>query len=152
MAQVLRQLLPELVILSPFALESHHPLDALAGVLAQAEVVATARYQTTVLRLLSGRMAFSLHSSPKAEDLAQRLSLPGVSLGRLDPATVVAAMEASASKNFDPQPLRRAVRSHFARQMVRAGTNARPLGEDLWPPQRPTGAADLSARPSRPLH
>jgi polysaccharide pyruvyl transferase WcaK-like protein len=123
MAQALQQRLPELIILSPFAVgEQHHPVDALVGVLGLAEVVVAVRYHSAVLRLLGGRIPFSLHYATKGADLAQRLQLPGMALESFDPAAAIAALEASALRHFDPRPLREAVRSRFAEQLAHAST------------------------------
>lgn len=120
-AQAIQRRLPELVIVSPFAVVGgHHPADALVGALALAEVVVAVRYHTAVLRLLGGRMPFSLHYSTKGEDLARRLHLPGMELAVFDPAAAVQSVESSALLDFDPRPLRDAVRGSFARQLARA--------------------------------
>jgi len=121
MAQALQQRVPELVIVSPFTVGGgHHPVDALIGVLGLAEVVVAVRYHSAVLRLLSGRMPFSLHYAIKGADLAQRLHLPGVAVDAFDPAAAVQAVEACGQKNFDPRPLREAVRASFAQKLARA--------------------------------
>ncbi len=119
MAQALQQRVPELLILSPFAVAGgHHPVDALVGVLGLAEVVVAVRYHTAVLRLLGGRMPFSLHYSTKGADLAKRLQLPGVALDAFDPAASIQAIEACAHQHFDPRPLRHAVRTSFAQRLA----------------------------------
>jgi polysaccharide pyruvyl transferase WcaK-like protein len=112
----LRQLVPHLTVLNPFAKEmaAHHPLDALVGSLMQANAVVAVRYHTAIFRLLSGRVPYSLYYSNKGQDLVQRLGLPGTSLAQFDPTQVVHAIEASADRGHDLAPQAEQVQRGFA--------------------------------------
>lgn len=120
-ARKLRTRVPRLAVLCPFSLGAdHHPVDSVAGAIAQARGVVAVRYHTAVLRLLAGRQPFSLHYSNKGRDLATRLGLAGCPLESWDPASVLSDVESSFDLLHDPTPQRRHVREAFARQLHKA--------------------------------
>jgi polysaccharide pyruvyl transferase WcaK-like protein len=122
----LRARVPGLAVLDPFqAPGGAHPVDALFGVLALAHAVIAVRYHTAVLRLLAGKVPWSLHYSTKGADLAQRLQLPGVALERLDPLVCARDIEASAGRSFDPRMLSREIHQRFDAAHARARQSTR---------------------------
>jgi len=125
-ARRLRQAVPQLGLLDPFAVGAgHHPVDALVGALAQARSVVAVRYHTAVLRLLAGRVPYSLHYSVKGADLAQRLALPGDALDSFDPRTALVAIERSIGQAHDASDQRTHVRHGFAQALgVASGAHA----------------------------
>jgi polysaccharide pyruvyl transferase WcaK-like protein len=109
-------------VLDPFKAERHGipAWDVTASLLGMAHGVVAVRYHTAIFRLLHGRMPFHLAYSNKGRDLTRRLGLPGMDLERFDPEQCVAAIEASARRDFSIHPIRNQVRADFHSAMARA--------------------------------
>ena len=101
--------------------------DCAAAALARARIVVGVRYHTCVLRLLSGRSAFSLFYSNKGEDLVRRLGLPGSSIDDFDPDTMLGEIERTAERDFAIAPVRASVIEDLSGA----------LGRALGPPRLP---------------
>ncbi len=94
--------------------EDPDPVATLTALLSIANIAVGVRYHTSILRLAGGRVPFNLYYSRKGQDLQQRLSLPGCHVSQLSSSDMIADIEATANMPFDPAPLRRDVREHFA--------------------------------------
>jgi polysaccharide pyruvyl transferase WcaK-like protein len=101
--------------IDPFAVEApSSPCDVLIALLAIANIVVAVRYHSAILRLINGRAPFVLYYSNKGRDLSERLGLPGQMLASGVDADLIRAIENSADKTFDPNPISRDVTEHFA--------------------------------------
>ena len=124
MATTLAAALPGSVILDPFKVESiYDTWEILTAMLQIANLVVAVRYHAAILRLIGGKSAFVLHYSNKGKDLVDRLRLPGRGLGGMCTPDLVAAIEASADKDFNHMPYARDVQSQFNRALRLAGAD-----------------------------
>jgi len=103
------------------------PWDSAAAALARAHIVVGVRFHTCVLRMLSGRSAYSLFYSNKGEDLVRRLGLPGASIGAFDPDAMLAEVERTAQLGFAIEPVRESVAHDLKSALARALGRPRPL-------------------------
>ena len=94
--------------------EDPDPVATLTALLSLANIAVGVRYHTTVLRLAAGREPFNLFYSRKGEDLQRRLGLSGCPVRDIGEKDIVAAIEATAQRSFDPEPLKTNVRQRFS--------------------------------------
>lgn len=101
--------------------EDPDPVATLTALLSLANIAVGVRYHTTVLRLAAGREPFNLFYSRKGEDLQRRLGLQGCPVSDLGEKDIVANIEATAQRSFDPEPLKANVRQRFAQARKAVG-------------------------------
>lgn len=101
-------------VIDPFSVQPPlAPCDVLTALLAIANIVVAVRYHSAVLRLVSGRTPFVLYYSNKGRDLCDRLNISGQRLSSGVDGDLIGAIEKSADKDFNPNPLSRDVMQQF---------------------------------------
>ncbi|MEM9027370.1 MAG: polysaccharide pyruvyl transferase family protein [Pseudomonadota bacterium] len=115
-AYALKRDVPEVQVMDLFAYPgTFDRVAVLIGVMAIANIVVSARYHGAVLRLVSGRQPYHLHTSQKSRDLHTRLGLTGCALDHFHPDDAIPAIEATAAPTFNATPIRDDVRNAFDR-------------------------------------
>lgn len=116
----LKQRVPGIAILDLLADSGDdNPVATLIGALTIANIVVAVRYHAAILRMVGRRMPYNLYYSRKGRDLEHRLGLRGCALEAFDPETAIADIEATATGDFNPDPIadhvRRAFETAYAR-------------------------------------